>query len=638
MSGLIGIGTRALLANQLALQTAGNNTANVNTVGYSRQSVLLQSVAGQFSGSGYYGDGVDATTVLRSHSEFLTRQAAVSGSVAAADSKRLEQLKQLEDIFPGGKNGLGAAVGDMLNAFSDVASNPTDLSARTVVLARADEMAARFRSAATGLASLQQGGQEELRLTVVSINSLATRIAKANEQIAHESGSGHTPNDLLDQRDQLIKELNGLVQTTNIPAGDGSIGIFVAGSQPLVLGKTVAPLAMAADEFGDPAKSKLTITRGATSTPLDETTLGAGALSGLLRFQNTDLVETSNMLGRMALALGTKVNEQQRLGLDLSGTPGADLFVLGPVAGALPTVLAAAGNTGSATVQVAIQTTPASGATSLAASDYELSFSGASTGTIKRLSDGQVTAFGAVPALIDGLSLQVSAGAVAGDRFLVTPFRQAAASLDTSFSSPHALAMASPVSASAGAANQGSLTMQSLGPRQANANMGQTVVLTFNGAGSFNVSGTGTGNPTGVAYTPGQTISYNGWAMTLKGTPKAGDSYTVQANAFPLANGGNAEAMLGLRDIAMFDGAATTEGYAALMSNVGVRVQNAGFAANVSQAIATTAEADRSAVAGVNLDEEAAKLLQFQQAYQASAKILQVSQSIFDTLMQNLAH
>jgi flagellar hook-associated protein 1 FlgK len=174
-------------------------------------------------------------------------------------------------------------------------------------------------------------------------------------------------------------------------------------------------------------------------------------------------------------------------------------------------------------------------------------------------------------------------------------------------------------------------------PQQANVNMGQTVTLTFTGPGAFNVTGVGTGNPLAVAYTPGQTISYNGWALTLKGSAKAGDTYTVQTNAFPATNGGNAEAMMAIRDINMFDGAATTEGYAALMSQVGVRVQNAGFAANVSQAIATSAESDRSSVSGVNLDEEAAKLIQFQQSYQAAAKILQVAQQIFDTILQTVA-
>ncbi|MCY7306071.1 MAG: flagellar hook-associated protein FlgK, partial [Rhodoferax sp.] len=140
----------------------------------------------------------------------------------------------------------------------------------------------------------------------------------------------------------------------------------------------------------------------------------------------------------------------------------------------------------------------------------------------------------------------------------------------------------------------------------------------------------------GLAYTPGQSISFNGWVLQLNGVPKVGDTFLVAANAFSATTGGNAEAMLALRDTPMFDGAPTTDGYAALLSQIGVRVQSAGFSAEISKSIASSVEADRSAVSGVNLDEEAAKLLQFQQAYQASAKILQVSQTIFDSLLQNL--
>ena len=465
MGSILNIGTRALLANQSALQTAGNNIANVNTPGYSRQSVLLQNVEGQYSGNGYYGNGVEAATVLRHHSDYLTRQVALSGSVAAADTKRLELLKQLEDLFPGGADGLGSAVGNMLNAFSDVASAPTDLSARTAALAYADGTAARFSATATNLAGLQQRVQGEIRVTVDNVNSLAQRIARANLQIVNLRGSGHTPNDLLDQREQMIKELGALVQTTAIPADDGSIGIFLAGSQSLVLGKTATPLALGADDFGDPAKSKLSIAVGGVNIVLEEAALGGGALSGLLRFQNTDLVDAGNLIGRMALALGATMNDQHRLGLDLNGAAGGDLFALG----SLPPGLPAAGNTGSAVVQATIQSTPVSGATALAASDYEMAFTGASTGTIKRLSDGLVTAFGALPAQVDGLSLQLSGSAAAGDQFLITPFRQAASRIDTSFSSPRALAMASPVAARAGAPNQGTLSLQSLHPQQAKA-------------------------------------------------------------------------------------------------------------------------------------------------------------------------
>ena len=633
MGNLLNIGARALLSNQIALQTAGNNIANVNTPGYSRQSVLLQNVQGQYSGNGYYGNGVEVATVLRNHSDFLARQATLSSSISAADSKRLDNLKQLEDLFHGGSDGLGAAVGNMLNAFSGVASAPTDLSARTTVLARADETASRFRDTAASLASLQQGVQTELRQNVGDINRLATRIAQMNAQIGNTHGQPHTPNDLLDQRDQLISQLNDLVQTTAVPADNGSVTLFVANSQPLVLGQNAYALSISADEFGDPAKSRLTIKHGAIDVAMDEATLGGGALSGLLRFQNSDMVEAGNLLGRMALALGTKMNEQQNLGLDLNGAAGTDLFAMN----AIPDGLPASTNTGNATVQVNVRTVPTSGSTALAASDYEITFTGAGSGNIKRVSDGLVTAFATVPIQIDGLDLQVGGSAAAGDRILITPYRRAAEGMDTAFSSPRSLAMASPVAASAGIGNKGTLALQSLIPQQADPNLNQTVTLSFTGAGTFDVTGTGTGNPSAVAYTPGQAIGYNGWALTLKGTPQAGDTYTVRTNAFPTVDAGNAQAMLALRDLPMFDGATATEGFASLLTQVGVRVQGAGFAASVSKSIATSAASDSAAVAGVNLDEEAAKLLQFQQAYQASAKMLQVSQSIFDALIQSVS-
>lgn len=633
MTTLLNIGTSALLSNQQVLRTTGNNIANINTQGYSRQNVKLEAIEGQYQGAGYYGTGVSAVTVLRSHSEMLTRQVAVTGSIAAADESRLAQLKKLEDLFAGGQSGIGAAMGSMLNAFSDVANAPTDLTARTVVLARADELAARLRSVSDNLGNLHDSLQLELAAEVRTINSLATQIAQTNREISKGLDSGHTPNDLLDKRDELIRQLNTHVQTTNVPAADGSIGIFVSASQPLVLGTTVAELKLVSDEFGDPLKTKLTIQRSGMTVVMDEGTLGGGSLSGLLRFNNIDLVDASNLLGRMTLGLGTVVNQQHSLGLDLAGNPGGNLFTMGPIPNGLP----ALANTGSASIQVAVQTSPSSGAPALAPSDYEVIFTGVSAGSIRRLSDGQVTTFVTVPAQIDGLDLQISGTANAGDRFMVTPFRQVTRTMDVAFASPRSLAVASPVVAGAGIANQGSLTLQSLQPKQANVNLTASVTLTFTGAGTFDVVGTGTGNPVGVAYVPGQPISYNGWDLTLKGTPQVGDTYTVKPNSYPGVDAGNAHAMLAIRDLALYDGAATTDGYAALMSDIGVRVQSAGFASTVSRSIAENAKTDQAAISGVNLDEEAAKLLQFQQAYQASAKILQVSQTLFDTLIQNLS-
>lgn len=633
MSSILSIGTRALQTNQAVLQTTGHNIANVNTAGYSRQSVVLSSVAGQFSGSGYYGKGVEAVTVERIHSEFLTRQATLSSSTSAADTKMLEQLRKLEGVFQGGPTGLGAAVSDMLNSFSDVANAPTDLTARSVSLARVDETASRFRAAATRLNEMKQGVALELKDSVTAVNNLAKSIATTNSEISRALGAGQTPNDLLDKRDQLISDLNQYVQTTSIAADDGTVGIFLAGSQPLVLGTVVSPVSLAGDEFGDPSKIKLAMQRGSTIVPMEESMLGGGTISGLLRFQNTDLTNATNMLGRMALAIGTATNEQHRLGLDLNGNAGGDLFNLNT----LPNGLKAASNAGTATLQVSLQGPPNSGSTAMAASNYQVSFTGAATGTITRLSDGQSVAFAASPIQIDGLNIAVSAGAAAGDRFLITPFRDAAATISSAISSAASLAVASPVAASAGN-NKGTLSLSSLAARSVPTPA--AVTLTFTAPGTYTRSDTGA---TTYAFIPGQPIEYNlvtpgasGWSLTLQGSAQAGDTFTIAANAFPRLNSGNAESMMALRDVTMFDGATLTDGYASVMSSIGVRVQSADFAAQVSKSIATSIEQDRANVSGVNLDEEAAKLLQYQQAYQASAKMMQVAQGIFDTLLQTI--
>lgn len=637
MSSILNIGVLALQANQASLQTVSNNIANVNTPGYSRQSAVLQNIPGQFTGSGYFGKGVEVLTVTRTYSDFLTRQAAIAQSIESGDQTRLDKLTQLEDLFQTGTNGLGASVSDMLNAFSDIVSAPTDLTARSVVLTRADEVASRFRDLDSQINQLKIGTLEQLKTDATAINGLANQIAKANQEIARALGTGQSPNDLLDQRDQLIRELNKYIQTTNIQADDGTVGIFVASSQPLVLGTTVSPVSIINDDFNNPSKAKLAITIAGATNALDESMLGGGEVSGLLRFQNTDLVEAGNLLGRMALAIGTKMNEQQTLGLDLNGNAGTALFNLAGLPGGFP----ATTNTGAATLSLGVQTNP-SGTTAFVASDYEVSFATATTGTITRLSDGVQTAFNFAtnPVPLDGLNITLGGGAaVAGDRFVLKPFSAAANSITTAFSSPRGLAMASPAAASAGIANAGTLTVQDLAVRTVPTPA--TVTLTFTGAGTFTRSDTGA---TVHTYVPGTPIEYTfpavapltGWSLTLKGVPQAGDTFAVGPNLYPQINAGNAEAMLNLRDLAMFDGGPLTDGYASAIALIGTRVQSAQSAARVSANIATNLEKDRTAVSGVNLDEEAARMIQYQQAYQAAGKMMQIAQNIFDTLIQNL--
>jgi flagellar hook-associated protein 1 FlgK len=628
MSSLLNVGARALLSNQIALATTGHNIANASTPGYSRQITVMAQVEGQYTGSGYIGKGVQVTTIERAHSEFLTRQASVAGSVSAMDSTRATQLASLEDIFQGGTSGLGASVSDMLNAFTDVASTPGDITARNVVLTRADEMASRFRNAQTQLDDLQTGVNAQLGDSVKAVNSLATRVASLNEQISRSVGSGQAPNDLLDQRDQALRDLNKHVQTSTVSADDGTVSVFI-GSQALVLGISTAKVAIGP---GGEGTSRLTITRGSLTSEIDESTLGGGSVAGLMRFQNNDLAEARNGLGRMAVAISSEVNAQNRLGIDLDGKAGADVFK--PIA--LPDGIPAATNTGNGKVAVTVDDSSV-----LAASSYQIEFGANGSVAVTRGSDGKVSAFvGPMPISIDGLKIDVVPGtaAAAGDKFVLKPYTAASGAMLMAMSSPREVAAASPVEARAGVANTGSVAVGSLSATTANANIGAPVTLTFNAGGTFDVSGTGTGNPTGRSYVAGQKIEFNGWSLTLTGTPKAGDTLTVQAATpgYSGLNAGNAKALLNLRDKPVFEGASMVDGFAGVMTQVGVRAQSAQYASNVSGAIATSLETERTSVSGVNLDEEAAKLLQYQQAYQASSKMIQVAQNLFDTLLQNM--
>ena len=683
---LLNVGARALLANQMALQTAGHNIANVSTPGYSRQSVVLQTVQGQFTGGGYIGKGVAVETILRNHSELLTRQATAASSVDAGDTVRMERLRQLQDVFSGGPSGIGASINDMMNALSDVVSSPMDLTARSVALTRMDETAARMRDASQRLDEIGYTVAEQLKGSMIAVNSLAKNIAGVNEQIARAKGNGQPANDLLDQRDQLIRDLNQHIQTSQVAADDGTVSVFVAGSQPLVLGNKAATLSIddPADFGAGSGKKVLTFQQpgSATKVELNESMLGGGQVAGLLRFQNNDLAEGRNLLGRMAIAISESMNTQNRLGLTLDGQPGENLFA--PIS--LGNAVRSSFNTTPATTTMALTV---SDPTLLQASSYTINVTSASAipavsvaGSITRHSDGKVFTFddSGPPATTmtavfssQGLGFTLSGLPAPGDQFMINSLQGAAAELNALQYSPVDLAAANPINAAMGANNTGTLQLADLKATgqpnppglvlPPNADTDPLLLLPIEGgiqlkfnAGSpstYDLLSRHTNPPTLVApaqpFVSGQAISYNGWEITLNGSPKENDTVTI-GNMLAVdeesgkslfgdwyqRDAGNASALMGLRDVPMFDGATLSDGFASAMAQIGTRTQSAQFAAELSSAIATNLERDRTAVSGVNLDEEAARLIQFQQAYQASAKMLQIAQNIFDTLIQGL--
>ncbi|MDC2862391.1 MULTISPECIES: flagellar hook-associated protein FlgK [unclassified Delftia] len=650
---LLNVGSRALMANQIALQTTGHNIANVNTAGYSRQSVAFQTSPGQNMGSGYIGNGVDVNTILRNFNDLLNRQAATASAVSAADSARATSLAQMQEVFSGGKTGLGAAITDMMNSFGDVAGAPTDPSARQVALTRMNELAARFRSASAQLDELDYSAKQQMGNDVTVVNSLAGQVATLNAQISRSIASGQTPNDLLDQRDQLVRNINKYVQTSQIPADDGTISLFVGGSQPLVLGSSSAQLTLKeATEFPGSGKMALYFQQpGGQSVELTPSMLGGGEIAGLLQFQGSDLTEGRNLLGRMALAIGDTLNQQNNLGLTLSGQSGSNLFKLSMVSNG--------STTGAQWTGATTPTTTVVDASQLKASDYQVVFgSTAPAGKVIRLSDGKVTDFTDMADLsskeIDGLRFDLKAEGVQGNSILFRPMAAGAHDIQAAVHSPNDLAVANPVAASI--KSLGDATLQ-MGGIQVSAGFdlstfaGAEVSFSKNGAGQLEYTITPApagGIPATGLYTSGQAIQLApGLQVKITGTPAINgtnsDKVTLGKATDPQygtayqRDAGNASSFLALRDSKLFDGSTTlSDGFSTAMAQVGTRTQSAQYAAKLSETIAKNLEADRTAVSGVNLDEEAAKLLQYQQSYQASAKMLQVAQSIFDSVLQTV--
>lgn len=650
---LLNVGSRALMANQIALQTTGHNIANVNTAGYSRQSVAFQTSPGQNMGSGYIGNGVDVNTILRNFNDLLNRQAATASAVSAADSARATSLAQMQEVFGGGKSGLGAAITDMMNSFGDVAGAPTDPSARQVVLTRMNELAARFRSASAQLDELDYSAKQQMGNDVTVVNSLAGQVAALNAQISRSIASGQTPNDLLDQRDQLVRNINKYVQTSQIPADDGSISLFVGGSQPLVLGPDSAQLTLKeATEFPGSGKMALYFKQpGGQNVELTPSMLGGGEIAGLLQFQGSDLTEGRNLLGRMALAIGDTLNEQNNLGLTLSGQSGSNLFKLSMVSNG--------STTGSQWTGATTPTTTVVDSSQLKASDYQIVFgSTAPAGKVIRLSDGKVTDFTDMTDLsskeIDGLRFDLKAEGVSGNTVLFRPMAAGAHDIQAAVHSPNDLAVANPVAASI--KSLGDATLQ-MGGIQVSAGFnlssfaGAEVSFSKNATGQLQYTITPApagGVPATGLYTSGQPIQLApGLQVKITGTPAIngttsdkvtlGKATDAQYGTAYQRDAGNASSFLALRDSKLFDGSTTlSDGFSTAMAQVGTRTQSAQYAAKLSETIAKNLEADRTAVSGVNLDEEAAKLLQYQQSYQASAKMLQVAQSIFDSVLQTV--
>lgn len=626
-SSLLNIGSSSLAAAQGSLATISHNIANVNTPGYSRQEVQLATAGGWYTGAGFFGRGVELTTVRRLYDQFLTATVQSAAARSAADTVRASGLQALDGLFADPELGIGAAVDALFSAAGDVANQPADPSARQSFIARAGQLAQRLTRVGSEIAALARSADARLAQDATQVNARLGEIARLNARIGDAMARGHAPNDLLDQRDAALQGLNALLQVHVLAQDDGSVSLFTASGAPLLVGNQVARLDTAADP-AEPSRLALRLTVGSQPQWLTADALGGGSIAGTLQLRDGDFTAALNEVGRLAQVIASAFNRQQSLGIDMDGNAGAALFSV-PAPAAWPN----GANSSGATVAAVV-----ADAAALVASDYEVSWNGTDY-TITRLADGQASTAAALPATVDGLTLTGAGVPAAGDSWRVRPLAAAATGLATRPLSPRQLATAFAAVVEPAAANRGGARATDFQVLRATADTALPVTITFNDPPtSYNVTGLASGDLSNLPYTPGQRVpaapaDYHGWALTLDGAPAAGDGFSVRAMNSPGTDNRNALAFGQLANRELVGGATLNEAYAALLGDVGTRVQSGREAAALSERLATDAVARQQNMAGVNLDEEAANLLRFQQAYQASARIIQASQNLFETLL-----
>jgi len=622
------VGVTALRANMAALQVVGHNIANVNTPGFSRQHVDLQQVPGQQFGTGYFGKGVQVASVDRAYNQFLTREANLSAAAAESANIRFQRLQTLEQLFPMGEAGVGHQLNGFLNAWADTVASPTNQTARAVVLSRAEAFTNRLNQTASQLEALRATTRVQIEAGIEQANRLGASIAQINQRIVDAYAGGTSPNDLLDQRDRLVADLNKIVQVNTLEADDRSLTVFVGGSVPLVLGVRATPL-VGSESVS--AEGRYTLGFGSAGAIINEDLLLGGQLRGVLAFYNDDVAAVATQLGRLALSTLELTNRQHRAGLDLNGNPGADFFRPLSASYFTASVSVVSGSVAPPGLSWSVDSAAAA-PTSFQASDYRISFTAAGSGSITRVSDGHSVAFTppATDLTLDGLRFAGLNTGAPNTEVLVRPFRGAAAAMALNLSSPSQLALASPVVVAATAGNSGNLQVEAL-----HRPAGQSPPFTLPATIAFVAGGYTLNGGAVQPFASGQPIVVNGFSLTLRGSPAVGDSFTVSdaAGLDMRQNAGNAQALLALRDLDALDGYTLSDGYIPVFASVSSSIQVARAESQFATRVAAQAEAVRANQSGVNLDEEAARLLQFQQAYQASARYLQSIQSIFETLL-----
>lgn len=639
--GILNTSLTGLLTSQRALSVISHNIANVNTPGYNRQRVLLTTNEPQFTGVGYIGNGVEISRIERIQDQFLTTQIQNSISGKNEFNAFLDLAQRIDNTLGNEITGLSIGLQNFFNAVQDVVDLPSSIPARQAMISEAQSLTSRFSFLDTRLSELTSESGLQLSENIGSINSIARSLAELNERIVTAQGNidQQPPNDLLDKRDLLIEQLAELVNVRATEDATGAVNVFIGNGQPLVLGDKASQLGATETYQGN---YEITLVNQFNSITITDNITG-GTLGGIVSFQGELLGDVRNSLGRIAISLAETFNNQHQLGQNLDGEVNTDFFNIGA-----PSVIPQGGaaNNVSATI---------TDASLLTNSDYVLSsVDGANNYILTRLSDGQATAIdtlGASPyttVQIDGFTLTINAGAAAGEEYIIQPTLGGSMSISTAIVDPRKIAAAGPLRSSEATnglglpVNGGSAEISAVDISDlTNVPLTNPISLTFNSAtNQFDISSPPGGT---LAYNPATesagkqfTIAAAGnVTFTISGIPETGDRFIIENNNNGTGDNRNALKLAELQTaLTMLNGAATfQDAYGQILAEVGTKVHQAEISADALGSLADQSLQIREALSGVNLEEEAANLLKFQRQFQASAQLMTVADTLFQSLI-----
>jgi flagellar hook-associated protein 1 FlgK len=639
---LLSIGKSGLYAAQAALTTTGHNITNSNVAGYSRQVVVQETSIAMGGSNGYLGTGTQIAQVKRYSDEFLNAQVRTAQASNSGLEAYQAQVSQIDNLLADATSGLSPALQDFFSAVQNLTGDRAGVPSRGALLTSADTLAARFQGMNGRLEEIRKGVNTQITSSVTLVNTYASQIARLNDQIGKlaSSDSLNLPNDLVDQRDQLVMDLNKQVKATVMPGDNNMLTVSIGNGQPLVVGTSSFELT-AMNSATDQTRVTIGYVTGGRLSPLPEGALTGGALGGALEFRSKSLDLAQNSLGRIALGLAQTFNDQHHLGLDANGNPGGDFFTVAPAEVTKNTN----NNRNSDTRIVAT----VSDATQLTTSDYKVQYDGAKYSVI-RLSDNHPTDITSNPQVIDGMSYSITGTvAAAGDNYLVRPTINGAANLKLALSDVSQVAAAAPIATSIPLTNKGTgkIGEGSVGkaylasPLTAPVNIkytggnldgfpaGQPVTMTVGGASTTIAAGAT------VPFQDGASYTVAGMSFSLTGKPLDGDTFTIAHNT-GTGDTRNASLLGDLQSKNILDNGKATyqSAYAHIVSAIGNKTREVQVNAEASAAQLDQASKAAQNVSGVNLDEEAANLMKYQQAYQACGKVMQVADTIFNALLQ----